>query len=74
MRTRVVDPATLAERRVGETGILEHVDLANTGSVLAVQTSDRGRLVDGRLEVLGRVSGAEARGCSIAADTMLEDR
>jgi hypothetical protein len=46
-------------------------DLANTGSVAALQTEDLGRgvgNVDDGFEVLGRASGAEARGCSIAAD------
>ena len=46
-------------------------DLANTGSVLAVWTSDLGRHVEGGFEVLGRQRGAEARGCSIAADEIL---
>jgi hypothetical protein len=55
----------------GETGILLHYDLANTGSVLAVQTSDLGRLSGNGFEVLGRLAGAEARGCSIAADALL---
>ncbi len=71
VRTRVVDPATLREAASGEVGMLVHLDLANTGSVLAVQTSDAGRAVDGGFEVLGRLPGAEARGCSLAADALL---
>jgi hypothetical protein len=47
------------------------VDLANTGSLIAVQTGDLGRCVEDGFEVLGRAPGAEARGCSIAADLML---
>ena len=47
------------------------VDLANTGSVLAIQTADLGRRVADGFELLGRSPGAEARGCSIAADAML---
>ncbi len=70
-RTRAVDPATLRNVPKGETGILVHYDLANTGSVIAVQTSDLGRLVDGGFEVLGRAPGAEVRGCSVAADLLL---
>jgi len=71
VRTRSVDPASFEEVPSGEPGLLIHYDLANTGSVLAVQTSDLGRVTDGALEVLGRVPDAEARGCSIAADLML---
>ncbi len=51
--------------------MIQIVDLANTGSVLAVQTADLGRELPGGFEVLGRSPGAEARGCSIAADEML---
>jgi hypothetical protein len=71
VRTRAVDPASFADVPPGEVGMLVHYDLANTGSVLAVQTSDAGRLVDGGLEVLGRLPGAEARGCSLAAEALL---
>jgi hypothetical protein len=71
VRTRAVDPSTLEDVPAGETGILVHYDLANTGSVLAVQTSDLGRIVGEGFEVFGRVVGAELRGCSLAADLML---
>ncbi|MCP4006208.1 MAG: CoF synthetase [bacterium] len=74
VRTRAVDPATLVEVKPGEHGVLQHFDLANTGSVLAVLTSDEGRIADGDLEIIGRVAGAEARGCSIAADVLFENR
>jgi len=53
-------------------------DLANTGSVAAIQTADLGRAIVGAngqrigFDVLGREEGAEARGCSIATDVMLE--
>ena len=65
---RVVDPGT---GRDGREGIAVAYDLANTGSVLAVQTADRVRRVSDGFQVLGREAGAEERGCSIAADTML---
>ncbi len=71
VRTRVLDPTTFEDVPFGETGVLVHYDLANTGSVLAIQTSDVGRCLDGGLEVLGRLQGAEERGCSIAADALL---
>lgn len=70
-RVRVVDPAGGAECAAGEVGLVTAVDLANTGSVLAVQTADLGRRLGDGFEVLGRSPGAEARGCSIAADAML---
>ncbi len=70
-RVRVVDPETGWDLPSGEVGIIQIVDLANTGSVLAVQTADLGRELPGGFEVLGRSPGAEARGCSIAADEML---
>jgi len=70
-RVRAVDPETGEDRPPGEVGALVIVDLANTGSVQAVQTADLGRVLRDGFEVLGREPGAEARGCSIAADAML---
>ena len=74
VRSRALDPATLCDVPDGEVGVLAHYDLANTGSVLAVLTADRGRVRGGRLQVLGRFEGADARGCSIAADALLQGR
>ena len=71
VRTRALDPATLRDVAPGEPGVLTHYDLANTGSVLAVMTSDLGVVVEGGFRVLGRLRGAEARGCSLAADALL---
>ena len=71
VRTRAVSLDTLEDVPFGEQGVLIHYDLVNTGSVLAIQTSDLGRMVQGGFEVLGRLEGAEARGCSIAADALL---
>ena len=71
VRTRVVDPATLEDLPAGQTGVLVHYDLANTGSVLAVQTADAGSKSGTGFEVVGRIAGAEERGCSIAADALL---
>jgi hypothetical protein len=71
VRTRVVDPVTQKDVAPGAEGVLAHFDLANTGSVLAVLTSDLGELCAGGFRVFGRVRGAEARGCSLAADALL---
>ena len=65
VRTLVCDPATGREQPRGEAGLLRYFDLANLGSVLAIQTEDVGRQVDGGIELLGRAPGAEARGCSL---------
>jgi hypothetical protein len=70
-RVRLVDPASGHEAEAGEVGAIHVVDLANTGSVLAIATADLGRRGGDGFEVLGRETGAESRGCSIAADEML---
>ncbi|MDH4017694.1 MAG: long-chain fatty acid--CoA ligase [Actinomycetota bacterium] len=77
-RVRLVDPETGGDAEGDAPGLVVIHDLANTGSVAAIQTADLGRWIDGGatdgsrgFEVLGREPGAEARGCSIAADLML---
>ena len=72
LRTRVLDPVTLEEMPDGESGILCHFDLANLGSVCAVLTEDRGRIVEGGVEWLGRTPGAPPRGCSLATAQLLD--
>src|SRR5258705_5189178 len=63
LRTRVLDPDTLAPVAGGETGLLCHHDLANAGSVAVVLTEDLGRTVGGDgIDVVGRVAGAVPRG------------
>jgi hypothetical protein len=66
LRTRVIDPGSLRDVPPGERGLLCHVDLANAGTAVAVLTEDVGCLTADGLELIGRVSGAEARGCSLA--------
>jgi hypothetical protein len=58
----------------GVVGAVRHVDLANRGSVIAIETEDLGALVDGGLVLLGREQGAELRGCSLDAETLLARR
>ena len=76
-RVRLVDPTTGDDVEVGELGMIVIHDLANTGSIAAIQTADLGRAVVGEdgeaigFDVIGREAGAEARGCSVAADAML---
>lgn len=72
VRTRATDPETLRILPHGEVGVLRHWDLANLGSVMAIQTADLGVTApDGAFRLLGRATGAEARGCSIAMDELL---
>jgi hypothetical protein len=71
LRTRVTDPETLAPVPPGAEGLLQHFDLANLGSVLAVQTEDVGVEVEDGVRLIGRVLGAQPRGCSIAMDDLL---
>lgn len=65
-----VDPASGAPDAAG--GLLRFVDLANTDSVVAIETMDLGRVeqaADGdRVWLEGRVAGAELRGCSLRAE------
>lgn len=58
-------------RSVVMEGVLRHVDLANLGSVIAVQTEDRGRVAKDGFEFLGRASTAELRGCSLAYEEFI---
>jgi hypothetical protein len=72
VRTRVVDPESLEPAAAGPAGLLQHFDLANVGSVMAIQTEDLGVAVDDGFRLLGRAPGATPRGCSIAMDLLLE--
>ena len=63
--------AELADQAPAEVGVIHVYDLANTGSLFAIQTADLGRALPDGFEVLGREPGAEARGCSIAIDELL---
>ncbi len=70
-RVRLVDPSSGRDCAEGEPGMIVILDLANVGSVSAIETADLGRRVEDGFEVLGRQAGAEERGCSIATDIML---
>ena len=72
VRTRIVDPETLEPVPAGASGLLQHFDLANAGSVIAIQTEDVGIAAHDGFRVLGRITGAMPRGCSIAMDMLLE--
>jgi len=72
VRTIAVDPETLEPLPEGRPGILRHFDLANLDSVVALQTSDLGRVTPRGFVLTGRAGGAEARGCSLAMEELLK--
>lgn len=72
IRTLVIDPQTGSQARRGAVGLLRHFDLANRGSVLAIQTEDLGRQVGEGFELLGRATGAQLRGCSLSYEEFLK--
>ncbi|MEO5511051.1 MAG: hypothetical protein ABIV28_01320 [Longimicrobiales bacterium] len=71
LRVRIVDPLTLEPVEPGATGLVQMFDLANVGSVCAVQTEDLGVQIEDGYRLLGRAPGAQPRGCSIAMDDLL---
>lgn len=72
-RVLAIDPSTDEPVPDGQQGLLRVFDLANLGSVMAIQTEDVGIVSNGRFRVLGRVAGATPRGCSLAADDALRN-
>jgi hypothetical protein len=71
VRSVAVDPETLEPLPAGRTGLLRHMDLANLGSIAAIQTEDLGRVDDDGIVLEGRMAAAQPRGCSIAMDLLL---
>lgn len=68
-RVMCVDPETGDEKPYGEPGLIRIIDLANVGSVIALQTEDVGiAAADGSFRVLGRVQESSPRGCSLAME------
>jgi hypothetical protein len=64
VRAQIVSPENGREVK-DQTGLVRVLDLANVWSVMAVQTEDLGLRRGHGFELLGRASGAEARGCSL---------
>ncbi len=65
-RVRVVSPENGRAVPDGHPGVITILDLANVGSVAAVQTGDLGiRWADGSFDLLGRGESAEPKGCSL---------
>lgn len=74
LRAVVFDPETGAEVAVGEPGVLRIFDLANLGSVLAIETQDLAIRRERGFELLGRDPGALPRGCSRRTDEIMQRR
>ncbi len=72
-RALIIDPETGNEAAHGEVGVVRLFDLANLGSVVAIQTQDLAVAAeDGGFVLLGRDPAAlTERGCSRSADEML---
>ena len=69
LRIVAVDPWTGAPKAVGQEGQLRFYDLCNLDGPLGVETMDRGIVhADGRLTLLGRLTDAPARGCSLTVE------
>lgn len=71
LRAVLIDPRSKKEARKGVAGMIRFYDLANRGSVMAVQTEDLGRAVTGGFRLIGRASGAPLRGCSLSYERFL---
>ena len=66
-RARIVSPEHNREVSLGETGILEIIDLANVRSVFAIRTADLAVRHEDGFELIGRAINSEPRGCSLNA-------
>jgi len=71
-RVQIVSPSNGQEVATGHTGLVRIFDLTNRGSVIAIQTEDAAVRHETGFSLLGRVNRAETRGCSIAADDLIE--
>jgi hypothetical protein len=72
VRTRIIDPQTgepTDERRLG---LLEHFDLANVDSVMAVRTEDEGEMRPNGFVLRGRAPAAALKGCSLDMEAYLK--
>jgi hypothetical protein len=75
-RALICDPETLEPSAAGKTGVVRWIDLANRYSLSFVLTEDLARAESegdhgpgsAPFTLLGRAEGAEARGCSLAAE------
>ena len=64
-RARIVSPESGLEVADGQVGLIRVYDLANTYSLMAVQTEDLALRRGDAFELIGRAPAAGARGCSL---------
>jgi hypothetical protein len=69
-RVLIVNPATGREVAVGKQGLVRWIDLANTDSVLALQTLDVAERTRCGFRLIGRLPRTEPRGCSLSAEDL----
>lgn len=61
---QITDP--FSPERIGKTGALNIIDLANIDSISFIATDDLGRIYDDQsFEVLGRLDNSDIRGCNL---------
>ena len=70
-RALVIDPETGLEAPEGGRGVLRVIDLANLGSVAAIETQDLAVRRGAGFDLIGRDPAAIPRGCSRSADELL---
>jgi hypothetical protein len=69
-RVLICDPATGREVSIGKQGLVRWIDLANTDSVLALQTLDVAERTPRGFRLIGRLPRTEPRGCSLSAEDL----
>ena len=69
-RVLVVHPATGREVGIGQRGLVRWIDLANTDSILALQTLDLAERTTQGFRLIGRLPKTEPRGCSLGAEDL----
>lgn len=70
-RIFLVEPWSGEEVPAGQRGLVRIYDLANLGSVVSIQTEDVGVKCREGFEVLGRITSAPPRGCSLDVENFL---
>jgi hypothetical protein len=71
LQVTALDPVTLMPLPMGETGLARFVDLGNVDSSVAVLTQDLVRREARGIRLLGRQTGSDLRGCSLAIESLL---
>lgn len=72
VRVRILDTDTLEPVAPGEKGVLAYYDLSNWNSCLGILTEDLAVQDEAGFTLLGRIAGAESKGCSISIDQLLQ--